>query len=110
MRVIPECPRLIGSPEGIQEGIVGGDWALGNAYNTVRPCTLLLKQTMPMLRDVNNRTSSRTATLTMLVLLNIVVSVNSLIRLILNVSPCVRVGKSEPQLRQGENVDVPCCP
>ena len=53
MGVIPVCPGLIGSCEGIQERIVGSDWALGNACSTVRPRTVRLKYTVPMLHDMN---------------------------------------------------------
>ena len=58
MRVIPIRSGLIGGREGIQERISGGDWALVNAYRTIRPRTPLLKQTVPMLHDMSTKTSS----------------------------------------------------
>ena len=58
MRVIPVCPSLIGNREGVQERIVGCYWALVNAYRTVRPRSLLLKQTMPMLHDMNAKSNA----------------------------------------------------
>lgn len=87
MRVVPECSSLIGYAELVKERVSWGNGTLVDSSRAVGPVTSLLKDAMPMLKNVSTPRNPRLCELTILVLLSMVVSVKLSMTLSENVSP-----------------------